>query len=221
MVSKYLFLGIILHLLLIATIVNGQCDQKNNKEGIEVNLCNSDVSSFKTIVVDFNAPATLSQYAALILDVDKYLTWQHRAIEASVVKRISKTELYYYSQIETPWPVSNRDLILHLKLWQDSTTKQLYQELISVPGLLPEKEDFVRIPFSKSLLTVTPIDEKNVKVNFVMDIDPGGYVPPLIANLFAASAPWNSFFNFRNRIIEQGENRITIPFIKDFSEKKP
>jgi hypothetical protein len=49
-----------------------------------------------------------------------------------------------------------------------------------------------------------------------MEINPGGYVAPWIANMFAAVAPWNTFNNFRNNIIRQGENRITVPFVEDF-----
>ncbi|MEN8251253.1 MAG: START domain-containing protein [Bacteroidota bacterium] len=205
-------------LFLISGQVFGQkdCDIKKDDEEIVVSLCDSEISDFKTIQVELDIPATLSQYAAQLLDIENYLAWQYKSLGTKTVKQVSNTELYYYTKVETPWPVNNRDLILHLKLWQDSTTQQLYQQLISVPDFLPEEEGYVRIPFSESLLTVTPIDKGNVHVQFIMDIDPGGYVPPWIANMFAAMAPWNTFKSFRNNIIEQGENRVTVPFIMDY-----
>jgi len=192
------------------------CQLKKDDEGIKVFLCDSEISDFKTIVVDFVAPATLSQYAALILDVDNYYTWQYKIEQQKVVARKSKTDLHYYSLVETPWPTANRDMIFHLQMSQDSITKVLTVLLTQVADFMPEVDGVVRIPMAHSVLTVSPLDKTNVHVRYVLDIDPGGYVPAWVANMFSALAPWHSYNNFRNSIIYQGEERITVPFITDF-----
>ena len=200
----------------LAVFSQPDCDLKKEDDSIYVYLCDSKISDFKTIKVDLEVPATLSQYAAQVLDIGRYHEWQYKIKNIALLARVSPTELYYYSEVSTPWPTSDRDMVFHLKLWQDSLSKVLYVAMEAIPDFIPEKEGVVRIPQGQSLLTVTPIDKHRVSVHYVIDIDPGGFVPPMIANMFAAQAPWQTYFNFRNEIIRQGEQRITVPFIADY-----
>lgn len=193
------------------------CILRKDSEGVKVSLCQNGESNFKTIIVDLDVPATLAQYAALVLNIDNYFTWQYKVSEQKVLKQISKNELFYYSKVETPWPASNRDFIFHLKLEQEPNAKTLHMYLTAEPDYLPKKEGIVRVPFANSHLTVTPINAENVHVNYVLDIDPGGEVPAWIINMFAANAPWQTYVNFRNQIIDQGNNRTEVDFIKNFT----
>lgn len=215
---KYSVVSIWLALLVLPQLGLSQanCDLRKDNDGIKVYLCESEISNFKTIVVDLEVPATLSQYAAVVLDIENYHQWQYKAINPRQVGKISKTELYYYSEVETPWPISNRDMIWHLRMSQDSLTKVLTVDLLETPDYLPEVEGVVRIPKAHSTLTVTPIDKTNVQVHYSLDVEPGGEVPAWISNMFAAQAPWQTYNTFRKRIIAQGENRVTVSFIEDF-----
>ena len=88
--------------------------------------------------------------------------------------------------------------------------------LEEIPDYIPTKEDIVRLPFAKSELTVTPITSTQVKVRYVLDVDPGGEVPAWLVNIFAANTPWNTYVNFRKLIKAQGENRIEVEFIENY-----
>jgi START domain len=192
------------------------CDLRKSDSGILVYLCDPQIDNFKTIKVELEVPATLSQYAAMVLDVDHYREWHYKSIDPQLLDRVSPTEYYYYLQVESPWPVSNRDMIWHLKLRQDSVTKVVTVKLIEMPNYIPEKEGVVRLPQAHSLLTVTPIDKTHVRVNYIINVDPGGDIPAWIANMFAAQAPWQTYNSFRERIKAQGEDRISAPFIEDY-----
>ena len=74
----------------------------------------------------------------------------------------------------------------------------------------------VRIPKAIATLTVTPIDKTNVHVHYIIDVDPGGAIPAWVTNMFAAQAPWHTYNNLRERIIAQGEERITVPYFEDY-----
>ena len=215
--QKYFWLTAYL-IFIAGTIARAQenCQLKKDDDGIKIYLCENDSSNFKTIIAEYEVPATLSQYAAIVLDVENYKEWQYKSINPHTVKKVSDTELYYYTEVSAPWPVNNRDLIFHLQMRQDKANKTLTVELTQTPGFLPEKKDVVRVPKAHSLLKVTPVDKGHVHVRYVLDIDPGGVIPAWIANMFAAQAPWNTFNNFRNRVISQGENRATVPFITDY-----
>ena len=160
--------------------------------------------------------ATLSQYAAIIYHVENYHEWQYNAVAPRLVTRISDTELYYYTQVDTPWPIANRDMIWHQIMKQDLVTKIITVDMVEMPDYLPKVEDVVRVPNAHSTLTITPIDKTNLHLRYVIDVDPGGAVPAWISNMFAALAPWHTFNTIRERIKAQGDNRITVPFIKDY-----
>lgn len=211
-----LIIGLIFSLFSSTAKSQGNCNLKKDNNGIKVYLCDSKLSDFKSIVVELDMPATLSQYAAHVFAIENYKYWHYKAIEPHLLKRVSNTELYYYSEVEAPWPVDNRDFIFHINMSQDSITKVLTMSLTAVPDYLPIKEGIVRVSEGHAVLKVTPIDKYNLHVKYVIDLNPGGSVPPWIANMFAARAPWETYNNFRNRIIAQGEKRITVPFIQDY-----
>lgn len=199
---------LLIHFLLISILSTsfGQenCSLRKDQDGIKVYLCETEESSFKTIKVQFEAKGTLKKYASGVLNMEGYKEWQNSILNIYMLARINELELIYYSEVDTPWPVSNRDLIFHLKMNQDSITKTLTVSLEQLPTYISPKEGIVRIPIANSLLTVTPIDSQHLKVNYVIHVDPGGEIPAFIANMFAANTPWTTFSNFRKKL-ESGE----------------
>jgi hypothetical protein len=197
-------------------VSQANCELRKDDDDIKVYLCDSEISNFKTIVVDLEVPATLSQYAALVMDIESYHEWQYKATGARLVGQVSKTEIYYYLAIDTPWPTDDRDMIWHLTMNQDPATKVIVVDLVEIPDYIPRIEGVVRIPKAKSTLTISPIDKTHVHVHYIIDVDPGGTAPAWIVNMFAAQTPWNTYNNLRERIKSQGENRISVPYIEDY-----
>lgn len=195
------------------------CHLKKNEDGIKVYLCETEGSAFKTIKVQFEAEATLIEYAAGLLDVSTYKYWQHNILNPHIIKQINDKEFIYYSEVDTPWPISHRDLIFHLKMDQDSVSQTLFVSLTQLPNYIPEKEGIVRIPKAESLLEVTPIDESRVEVNYVIHVDPGGDVPAFLANMFAAQTPWQTFKNYRERLNSLKNENAYVPFIKNYTAR--
>lgn len=176
------------------------CHLKKNQDGIKIYLCETEGSSFKTIKVSFKTKGNLKSYASGVLSIDGYKEWQNSILNIYTLKIINQLELIYYSEVDAPWPVSNRDLIFHLIMKQDSSTKILTVSLEQLPNYIPQKEGIIRIPRANSLLTVTPIDKNHLKVNYVIHVDPGGDIPAFIANIFSANTPWHTFSNFKHKL---------------------
>lgn len=209
-------------LLLLFEKVEAQenCHLRKDEEGIKVFLCKTEGSSFKTIKVNFEVKTTLKEYAAGLLAINSYTQWQYNIINPKIIERISNQELIYYSEVDTPWPIAHRDLVFHLKMWQDTSSLALKMTLKQLPNYIPHKEGIVRIPEAESLLTVTPIDADRVSVNYVIHVDPGGEVPAFLTNMFAAQTPWHTFNNYRERLESGIYDKKEIPFIKNYQKKE-
>lgn len=193
------------------------CQIKKEQGEIIVRLCENDDSPFKLITVDFEAKTTLKNYVAGILDINRYHEWQYNILNTEVLETIGSNEVIYYSEADTPWPVSNRDVIFHLTVSQDSTSKIVTVTLTQLPDFIPHKKGIIRIPKAESTLTLVPLDATHVKVNYTLHVDPGGEIPPFIANMFAAQTPWQTFSNFRDRLHAENFSKVDVSFISNYN----
>src|ERR1700757_4453950 len=98
-------------LVLAQTLVFGQNAWKLNtdKEGIKVYTSEFAGPNVKAIKVECEMDASATQLVALLMDVNTSADWVYRTKSAKVIKQVSPSELYYYSEVNMPWPVSNRD----------------------------------------------------------------------------------------------------------------
>lgn len=186
------------------------CELKKNKDNIKVFSCKTVDSKFKAVRAEFSINASIDQYIAIVLDVDGYKDWHYRVVNPRILTKISEYELIYYTQLKAPWPVSNRDLILQLNIDKDVNTNVLTVTLNSLPDYLPEVEDVIRVPESYSRITLTPIDNSRTKVDYFIQVDPGGEIPPWLVNLFSTQAPYETFKNLKDKIARESNDKTGI-----------
>src|SRR4051812_3017554 len=98
------FLGL---LLAFNNPVFAQSDWTLNtdKEGIKVYTGTSTDTKIKPIKVECTFNATASQLVAVLLDVNSYVKWIYHTHSAYLVKQVSPSEFYYYSEVTVPWPL--------------------------------------------------------------------------------------------------------------------
>src|SRR5258708_36983536 len=120
-------------------------DLKAEKEGISIFTRTFPDSRFKAVKVECELEATLSQLVAVILDVNTGAQWVYSTKSSILLKQVSPSELYYYSEVNIPWPASNRDFIAHLIVVQDPHSKVVTVYGPTVPDYVPVKNDVVRI----------------------------------------------------------------------------
>jgi hypothetical protein len=217
LIQLYRAVGSILILFFFSTAAFGQtdCELKKDQDSIKVYSCNTDQSKFKSIKASFEVNATAPQLAAMVMDITGYNEWQYKTINAKILKQISKQELIYYVEIVAPWPVSNRDVIVHLKVEQDPTTKKMIFTANGMPDYIPVKEGITRVPMSKSKWIVVPVSPNKLKVEYSMNIDPSGSVPAWMMNMVSADGPFESFYSLKSKIKERNYTKADAPFILD------
>ena len=197
---------ILINLIFQFDIIAQDCDLVTVNNGIRVFECDLEDSKLNAVKADFEIDATLCQYASMVLDIDNYPKWNFEARGVYLVKKISPTELIYYTEVDAPWPIQDRDIVLHLKVLQHPETQRLKVLLQALNGVLPEKDGLVRIKDYWSELHVIPIAEKKSKVEYYLELDPGGDIPAWVVNLICAKIPLNTFVNLIENV-----NIITSP----------
>jgi len=182
-------------LFLSVTSVFAQTDWKlkNEKDGIKVYMSPVADSKFKAIKVECELNASARQLVKVLMDVKAAPEWVDHTKSATLVKQVSPNELYYYCEVNIPWPAKNRDFVAHLVVKQDPQTKVITVDGPAVPGFVPVKNGVVRINSSKGFWVITPIAQNKVKVKYTLQVDPGGNIPAWLVNMLAADSPMKSF----------------------------
>ncbi|WP_439584618.1 START domain-containing protein [Dyadobacter bucti] len=188
--------------MLQAAVVRGQADWKflTAKSGIKVYTKSIPGSKIKAVRIECNVNASASEVVALLMDIPAAVRWVSHTKSCVLIRKVSPAELYYYTEISLPWPLENRDFSAHVKVSQDLATKIVTVNAPAVPGWVPVKPGIVRINHSKGFWTITPIDKGRVKIDYILEVDPGGNIPPVVVNTFASQGPIETFMNMRKEL---------------------
>ncbi len=193
----------------------GQSDWtlKDNKDGIAIYMKTFPDSKFKGIKVECELDATLPQLVAVLMDVNTGSEWVYATKSCVLLKRVSPTELYYYSEVRVPWPASNRDFIAQLKVLQDTHTRVVTILGPTFPKYMPDKKDIVRVPFADGKWVITPVGAHTMKVEYTLRCDPGGDIPAWLVNMFAAKGPYESFKGLKAQLKKAKYQGVKLPFL--------
>lgn len=188
---------------------------KTNKDGIAIYTKTIENSNYKGIRVKCALPATLSQFVAVIMDVNTATEWLYSTKSSTLLKQVSPAEVYYYSEVGLPWPLSNRDFVCHLTAKQDPRTKVVTIDGPVVPDYIPAKNGIVRVTHSSGKWIISPGDNNMVNIEYTLEADPGGSIPAWLVNLFVTKGPMESFKKLKDQINKPQYRKAQYAFMKN------
>ncbi|MEP7106376.1 MAG: START domain-containing protein [Ferruginibacter sp.] len=188
---------------------------KKDKNGIKVFSRKTKDFSLDELKVECVFEGRISQLAAVLFDVNKHYQWVYKTTKSQLLKEISTTEVIFYTEIECPWPFDNRDLVVHMNMVQHPGNKVMIIEAKNVSNFLPEKSNIVRVKYSKTTWTITPLNNQQFKIDYRLQIDLGEGVPSWLLNLFSINGPYESFMNLKEKIKLPPYLHAKFPFLSD------
>lgn len=188
-------------LFIFCTTVYGQRTWKfdGERDGIKIYTSLLGNSKIKAVRAQCSFKAKLSQVVALIVDVEAGVDWVYHTKSSKLIKTVSPSELYYYSEISLPWPLQNRDFVAHLSVSQNPETKIVVIDAPSISGYIEPKKDIIRVKNSSSKWIITPLPNDIIKVECTLLVDPGGNLPVWLINMFATEGPFQIFKKLRTQ----------------------
>ena len=182
---------------------------------MEIYTKNIENSHLKAVRVRCLVPATLSQLVTVILDVNTGAEWVYSTKSSTLLKQVTPAELFYYSEVSLPWPVSNRDFVAHLIATQDPQTKIVTINGPTVADYVPEKKNIVRVHRSYGKWILTPVKQKTVQIDYTLETDPGGSLPAWLVNLFATKGPSETFKKLKEQLAKPRYQNAQLAFIAE------
>ena len=188
---------------------------KKDKEGIRVFTRKTPNFKFDELKVECDLEGSLSALAAVLLDVNNHIKWSYKTAKCQLLKSTDTTDIFFYTEIECPWPFENRDVAVHMNLTQDNENKVMTVIAQSADAYLPEKDNIVRMKYSRVTWLVTPNNKGHLKVEYKVQIDPGGSIPAWLLNAFASKGPIESFTKLKEEIKLPQYAHAKFQFLKD------
>jgi hypothetical protein len=214
MIKRFFSFGLLLFAFVFCS-AQDDWKLKSDKDGIKSYSRRSADSKLNSIKVESDFLASSSRFVSVILDVASYDDWIYGSKSTHLVKQVSATELYYYSEVKFPWPAVNRDFVSHITVNQDAHSKIITINATNVSGWEPLKENIVRIERSVAKWIIKPKGKEEVSVIYELQADPGGDLPIWLINGFSSTGIIATFKNLRTWLTKKEPVVNAASFIKD------
>lgn len=176
--------------------------QEKDQNGIKV--FSSDVvnADYKAVKVECTLNGSYSKLIAILCNVSHNNEWVYNSKYNVVLKKNSWQDFIYYTETHFPWPMTNRDVVIHLKIQTDSLPKFLLVTGVGEPAYIPEIPDKVRVPHYAASWKITMPTSQTLKINYVLEADPGGSIPSWLANIFIDKGPYETFKKLSDMLVK-------------------
>lgn len=195
MKQKLIYTWQLIFCLFVAGSACAQKEWKLAKDNnwIQVYESDMDQSIFKRIKVECTIDGTFDKLLNVLNNVDNHKTWIYNTKRAYIIKRLSPNEYFYYTETFLPWPLQNRDAVVHIKFIRDSLDRYLKIAAEGVPDYLPAVSGKVRVPRSANSWYVTAPTPGKLHIVYIFEADPGGSLPGWLVNALVDKGPYESF----------------------------
>lgn len=145
-------------------------------------------------------PANLFQVLAILDDTSRHCEWQANCMVSKVIKSVNEFERFLYHRLHSPWPVSDRDIVVHATVEVDLPTRTVWSRFRSatVAGHGPVK-GVVRMPRLEGFYKLEWVDETHTRVTYQVMADTGGMLPTWLANRASRKLPFGTLTGMRRQ----------------------
>jgi hypothetical protein len=170
------------------------------KDGIRISSRHSPASPFNDIRVELDLTGNIDQLEAILVNVSKYKERSYATKVSRLVKSLGPGKLIYYTEIEVPWPATNRCFYANFELKKNLTEKSMHIIAVNIPDYQPVPKDLVQVPLTRGTWNITTITNKSIHVDYILEMNPGGSLPVWVLNLFSTKGPMESFENIKKKM---------------------
>jgi hypothetical protein len=145
--------------------------------------------------------AGLNRLMALLDDTGACVDWMYNCLDPRSLHRASLLDRYRYVANDVPFPATDREMILHIRIPQDAESRVTTVSLAGVRdedlpaearAALPPAGNRVRVAHAKGSFELTPLDDAHTRVVFRMHLDPAGSLPADVVNSQIVDNPFET-----------------------------
>jgi len=173
---------------------------EKDKENIKVYTSPSPNSSIKAVRVEASFQGNYTKLISILNDPERFDEWIYKTKRSTLLKRNSRNDFLYYSETSMPFPLDNRDVVLHVTINTDSLPKFLLINGRNEDDVIPEVHFRVRVPHYSASWKITMPSANQIHISYILDLDPGGSIPSSLINIFVDKGPYETFKNLEKEL---------------------
>ena len=145
--------------------------------------------------------AGLVEILTVFYDIPRHTEWRHRCSESEVLERKNDFDQLLYTRTDAPWPVKDRDVVLHARTVLEREKGAVWVHFDGVQSPLKgEIEDAIRMPRLRGFYYLVALTPGQTEVTYQVESDPGGWLPKWVARLATKSLPLKTIANLRTQV---------------------
>ncbi len=176
-------------LLLASSAVRSESAQWSlveQEDGISIYTRQRGESPYLEIKAEMTINARAEDVAEAFGDGNGCAAWRAMCKSSNVIEIVGENERFVHMVLDMPWPISDRDLVMHVTDSMDTQLQQAFVQFTSASEKLPT-DDWVRAKANgEYLITVT--DENQVHFVYIIHTDLGGNLSANMINPRVASS---------------------------------
>jgi hypothetical protein len=173
---------------------------QKEKDGIKISNRKALSSPFNDVRVEMDLPGNLNQLEGILMDIPRYTEWAYATKKSVLIKKLGPGKLIYYSEIDVPWPATNRFFYANFELKKDSSDHSMQVVSVSIADYKPVPDGLVNVPYTKGVWNIKTISPTTIHIDYTLELNPGGSLPAWILNLFSTRGPLETFENIKRKM---------------------
>ncbi len=155
---------------------------------------------------EFRGRGVIEAPAAAILavfnDVPRATEWMDSCNGSRVVSDLGDVEKVVYNRTHAPWPVADRDAVLHNVARFDAAARSVELDFWTVDDArVPPVGGVVRMPFLRGHWILWPsADGTSTRVEYQVHANPGGRLPDWLVNYVSRDLPFRTIVSLRRQV---------------------
>lgn len=212
--------GLILALMLLMSGVSAQeqnwaLEKQDDDNRIRVYTRINADSPLKEFRGVMQVQSRLTALVALIEDHHRAPDWIHQCRAIDIIERHNHEEILFYMVTAAPWPVKDRDSVVHSLLQQDPDTYTVRIDMQVRNDIFPISDDMVRISNMQGFWQFRPLAEGWVEVTYQVHADPGGGIPGWLINSLVVDTPYYTLRNMQKLVQEPRYQQVSLPHVRN------
>lgn len=156
---------------------------------------------FKSYKAELIIEKNIQIIGDFLLDINGHSKWVYNCINSSKPKSFSKNNFIIRYLIDTPWPVTDREVFFNTAYAEQTQNgKRTVDIQMNVTTDLKANEKFVQIQQGYIKIQLLEIDENKTKVIFIYNLDPAENLAKTLADPFNFRVTYHTMKNLKKMI---------------------
>lgn len=178
--------------------IHGGWKLEAEKDGIRIYTRAVHGSSLKQVRAVTEMKAPREAIMQVLTDYDNYKSWMNNVRDSYVMERQDDSVSIVYAYEDAPWPVQNRYHVDRMTVSVGEAVSVLFFK--ALPDYTDQPTDAIQLSHYEGWWKVSEIAEGGCRIEYMLDGDPGGYIPSWLVNYMAVDAPYKTLINLRERV---------------------